>query len=224
MTSVRTLLCAVFAASLLLVAGCSNNDKEPAVGPAQYQGAPTGPSSATTAPPTGPSTTGDSVPVEPEGNDEIVEAEGANSDHLEGSEIPFTAGTDLDVDRTDPAAVAQRWGCAYRAKPAGEDSDAWSLRLSPLMTSDARTKLYQLSSPADTVTVTVAEYGSAEIAPATAETGPTWRADCGTETRTADGKLVAQDAGDPVIVVLEHTDAGWAVADFAYGGIYLGAQ
>lgn len=219
-------LWAVLAAVLALTAGCSSGDDKKAVGPAQYV------DSTTTAPPTAPATAPDgsssapSTPTTSSSSPSFVEdhagAEADNHDHIEAEVNDlegFVATPPAAAEPSDPKQVALAWGCGYRAKPAGEGTDAWVARLAPMMTERAAAKMSAMSSPAEPGSEVVRPLGAVEIEPATDARGPMWRVNCDVKILDAAGNLVADGAVAPVMVVLADTGSGWLVDDFSYGGI-----
>lgn len=211
----------VAVAAALLSVGCAKDKKPEIGGAAQYSNqGPSSlipavtPSSDSTATTSHRPTTTRETPISPE---EEAEAAAPVAEELTVSD--FSTGTDMAVDRSDVRAVALRWGCAYRASPAGEGTDAWQARLGALMTERGRTKLAPFSSPADETSTVVQELGAVEIEPATAESGAVFRVNCFTWILDAQGEHLADGPIAPVFVAMKSENGQWAVDDFSFGGI-----
>lgn len=224
----RSGLWAVLAASVALTAaGCSSDDDGDVVGPAQYV------DSTTTVPASDPDGPDDPVLTTTPGDagtatstpsfvEDHAESEAHNHDHLEADANDlehFVDAPEPPTERGDPKQVALAWGCGYRAKPAGEGTDAWVTRLAPMMTDRATAKLSAMSSPAEPVSEIVRPLGAVEIEPATDTQGPKWRVNCDVKVVDAAGNLIANGTVAPVLVILSDTGSGWLIDDFSYGGI-----
>ena len=213
--TIRRPLTATLGIALALAVGvsCSNGGAEDPAGAGQFGATTTTEDLAST---TAADTTSTTV-LDPETEDEFADLE-RDHDHSD-EDVVWLDGNLGDIDRSDPESVASAWGCALRAKPAGEDSDAWLFRLAGPLTDGARAKLASLSSPADDNTQLSRLIGAS----VDDEDSPqTWTVRCAAEIRDPQGDVIAVDSTTPVTVVLARSPEGWAVDDFAWGGIELG--
>lgn len=118
---------------------------------------------------------------------------------------PLEVDEPLNIDRTDPEAVAAAWGCAYWVHPYGETAGELADRLSPLSTTAVTQALAALRlSGMEEMTVQSAPGAVVPSGPAN-----TWTVNC-TITTSVDGTMTPSAAALEVRVAAQ-PDGEWLV-------------
>jgi len=211
--------------ALTLVVGCAKKKETPTIGAGVFPSSTAAKTTTTRVPPTdsvlttapassspGTDSASSSIP-----DDELPNVEATAPIQPDPH---YNDGTKVTSASTDPSVIALTWGCALRAKPANEGTDAWFARLSPPLSAAAKAKLNMISSPPDAARIVTAEIGSNKLS-GDGTTGA-WRADCESKTFSPTGDLIDYNTVEPVIVVLTKSGSSWVITDFAYDWVGLG--